>query len=50
MVSFVLAASAIISLSRRSLSMLALEHLRRHLPQYTLARSQTHALYALALS
>jgi integrase len=42
MVSFVFAASAIISLSRRSLSMLALEPLRRHVAQHTLARSQTH--------
>src|SRR5215211_615475 len=42
MVSFVFAASAIISLSRRSLSMLALEPLRRDLAQHTLARSQTH--------
>src|SRR5829696_7295492 len=41
-VSFVFAASAIISLSRRSLSMLALEPLRRHVAQHTLARSQTH--------
>jgi integrase len=43
MVSFVFAASAIISLSRRSLSMLALEPLRRDLAQHTLARSQTHS-------
>src|ERR671910_901112 len=47
MVSFVFAASAIISLSRRSLSMLALELLRRDLAQHTLVRSQTQALYPL---
>src|SRR5215204_2300367 len=49
MVSFVFAASAIISLSRRFLSMLALEPLRRDLARRTLARSQTHALYPLDL-
>src|SRR5215217_6472291 len=49
MVSFVLAASAIISLSRHSLSILALELLRRNLAQHALARSQTHALYPLDL-
>jgi hypothetical protein len=42
MVSFVLAASAIMSLSRRSLSTHALEPLRRGIAQHTLARSQTH--------
>src|SRR5215208_1307810 len=42
MVSFVFAASAIISLSRRSLSILALELLRHDLARHTLARSQTH--------
>src|SRR5215212_2765895 len=42
MVSFVFATSAIISLSRRFPSMLALEPLRRDLAQHTLARSQTH--------
>src|SRR5215211_521711 len=41
MVSFVFAASAIISLSRCFLSMHALEPLRRDLAQHTLARSQT---------
>src|SRR5215212_9028033 len=49
MVSFVFAASAIISLSGRSVSILALELLRRDLGQHTLARSQTHALYPLDL-
>src|SRR3712207_1570495 len=42
MVSFVFAASAMISLSRRSLFMSTLEPLRRDLAQHTLARSQTH--------
>src|SRR5918994_3476887 len=41
-VSFVSAASAIISLSRCFPSTLSLEPLRRHLAQHTLARSQTH--------
>jgi hypothetical protein len=49
MVSFVFAASAILSLSRCFPSMLALEPLRRDLAQYMLARSQTHVLYPLAL-
>src|ERR671920_183342 len=48
-VSLVFAASAIISLSRRSLSMLTLELLRRDLAQRTLARSQTPVLYPLDL-
>src|SRR5215208_4991473 len=48
MVSFVFAASAILSLSRCFPSMLALEPLRRDLAQYMLARSQTHVLYPLA--
>src|SRR5215211_1184472 len=42
MVSFVFAASAIVSLSRCFLSMHALEPLRRDLAQHALARSQTH--------
>src|SRR5215208_3380030 len=41
-VSFVFAPCAIISLSRRFLSMLVLEPLRRDLAQRMLARSQTH--------
>src|SRR5215212_1138464 len=41
MVSLVFAASAIISLSGRSLSLLALEPLRRNLAYHWLARSQT---------
>src|SRR5918994_4832069 len=49
MVSFVFAASAIISLSRRSLSILALDILRHDLAQHMLARSQTQALYPLDL-
>src|SRR5215211_1268303 len=49
MVSFVFAASVILSLSRRSVSMLALEPLRRNLAQHALARSQAHALYPLDL-
>src|SRR5215204_882602 len=48
MVSFVLAASAIVSLSRCFLSILALEPLRCDLAQHTLARSQTR-LYPLDL-
>src|SRR5215211_6879741 len=48
MVSFVLGASAIISLSRCFLSMHALEALRRDLAQHTLARSHTR-LYPLDL-
>src|SRR5829696_783043 len=49
MVSFDFAASAIISLSRRSLPLLALEPLRRDLAQHTLARSKTHD-YILLIS
>src|SRR5215211_3904588 len=50
MVSFVFAASAIISLSRRSLSMFALEPLRRNLAYHRLARSQTHSSIPLISS
>src|SRR5215211_75451 len=50
MVSFVFAASAIISLSRRSLSMLSLELFRCDLAQRTLARSQTHGSIPLISS
>src|SRR5215210_1931669 len=51
MVSLVFAASAILTLLSRCFpSMLALEPLRRDLALHTLARSQTHVLYSLALS
>jgi hypothetical protein len=50
MVSFVFAPSAIISLSRSSVSMLALEPLRRDLAQRTLARSQTRVFIPLICS
>src|SRR3712207_2429896 len=50
MVSFVFAASAILSLSHCFPSMLALEPLRRALALHTPARSQTHVLYYLPLS
>jgi hypothetical protein len=49
-VSFVFAAATILSLSRCSPSMLALESLRRDLAQHMLARSPAHVLYPLALS